>query len=641
MLSKIFSIFLFCGSILAPVFLFPADTVENLEATLEQAGVSEKAVILSRLTELYGRTNPQKAVDTANEALLILENHPDKKVEVEVLNYLSLAYRNKADYASSLETAKRGEVIARETGNKQGLATALNLMGITYNYLGDYIRSLESFSTTLMIFKEAGSKKDVGNALNNMGIVYEMMGSYEKALEYYLDALKIKEELGDKHWIASTLNNIGVLYNLLEHHRKALEYLQRALTLNREIDKRTGIAITLTNIGNVYLDTKEFDPALTYYREALTIDNQLGNKRGISSTLNNIGLVYSRSKDHKKAMNYYRRALEIREKSADKRSIAKTLLNMAEVNQKTGFHEKAVKEIKRALALAASIDAGAVKAEAYEALYKAYEKMKNPAAALTYLKKFNQLKAEILDREKRDKILEMETGYRLKKKEDEIKLLKRDKLIKDMTIKKKELVERVFILGVVLLVGVIGLLYHMYRLKTRVNNQLNAAYKEVEASSRTDYLTGIANRRHILETVNYEKNRFTRIQKPFVLVIGDIDDFKHFNDTCGHDCGDFVLIKVAELLGASLRKQDSVGRWGGEEFILLLPETTLQGGRELAEKIRRRIAETTFVFEGKTLSITMTFGLAAYDREMPVYACLKKADEALYKGKDKGKNCVA
>jgi diguanylate cyclase (GGDEF)-like protein len=627
------------GSLNGP--LFAVETAEQLEAKRLQASGREKVVILSRLTELYRETNPQKAVDAANEALTNLGKVPDKKLEVEILNNLSWAYRTMGQYKLAIETAEKSQSISQKIGDKQSQASALNHLGITYNHLGDYVQSLDSFSKTLDIFKEMNSKKDMANALNNIGIVYDMLGSYETSLKYYLEALKIKEEVGDMGQVASTLNNIGVLYNILEYPEKALEYFNRALKINREANKKSSIAITLTNIGNVYLDSKQVDRALDYYRDALVIDKERADERGISTSLNNIGLVYFKMKKYKEAMTYFRDALKLKVELDDKRTIAQTMLNIAQVNRETGALKKAAEEMEQALSYAASINARAEMTEIYRSLYLVNEELKNHKAALTYLKKYKELSDEILDRKTRDKMLEREATYRLEKKENEIELLRRDRLIKLMTIKKQEILERVFIIGVFFLLGIIGLLFRMYRLKIRVNKQLAEAYKEVEMASRTDYLTGLSNRRDILEKIAYEKNRFERFQEPFVVVICDIDNFKVFNDTFGHHCGDFVLVKTAELLRTLVRKQDTVGRWGGEEFILLLPGTTREGGRLTGEKIRKYIAEQGFVFEEKTIFITMTFGIGVYDREMSIYKCLKEADEAMYKGKNSGKNCVA
>jgi diguanylate cyclase (GGDEF)-like protein len=170
--------------------------------------------------------------------------------------------------------------------------------------------------------------------------------------------------------------------------------------------------------------------------------------------------------------------------------------------------------------------------------------------------------------------------------------------------------------------------------------ELSIAYQKMELLARTDPLTQLSNRRDFLERFQQEIIRFERSGKPFSVVLSDIDDFKTVNDRYGHDCGDFVLVNTAKIFKSMIRKQDSVGRWGGEEFILLLPETPLSGGEIVAEGIRKRIAGETFSHKGHQLSITITCGVCVYNGAMDIDTCVKRADEALYSGKDQGKNCV-
>lgn len=183
----------------------------------------------------------------------------------------------------------------------------------------------------------------------------------------------------------------------------------------------------------------------------------------------------------------------------------------------------------------------------------------------------------------------------------------------------------------------------LFSAKEKIEKQkeeLNIAYKKLDTLARIDPLTRLSNRRDFIEKFQSEKNRFERKGIPFTLILCDIDDFKSFNDRFGHDCGDFILENIAKTIRSMVRKQDIVGRWGGEEFILLLPETPLKGGEKVSEEIRKKIAKTILLFNQFKLSITMTFGLSEFARESDIIPCIKEADEALYAGKHKGKNCV-
>lgn len=121
----------------------------------------------------------------------------------------------------------------------------------------------------------------------------------------------------------------------------------------------------------------------------------------------------------------------------------------------------------------------------------------------------------------------------------------------------------------------------------------------------------------------------------------DIDNFKDVNDKYGHDSGDYVLVTLAKLMKDMVRGIDFTARWGGEEFLIMLVETDLDDGQNVAERIRRKIEGTKFEYKDVTIPITMTFGLSVYKGASDdIEACIKRADQALYKGKYQGKNKV-
>ncbi|MFA6010820.1 MAG: diguanylate cyclase [Desulfobacteraceae bacterium] len=172
-------------------------------------------------------------------------------------------------------------------------------------------------------------------------------------------------------------------------------------------------------------------------------------------------------------------------------------------------------------------------------------------------------------------------------------------------------------------------------------SELTAAYEKIKVMAHTDPLTGLPNRRYMLEKIRHETARVKRNPAPFALVIGDIDHFKTFNDNHGHDCGDAVLVNLARLLSGILREQDQVARWGGEEFLFLFPDTDRDGAINVAEKIRQTVATSDFTFNSLSLAITMTLGVSVCDNpEHDIDHYLKEADQALYKGKNSGRNQV-
>jgi diguanylate cyclase (GGDEF)-like protein len=171
----------------------------------------------------------------------------------------------------------------------------------------------------------------------------------------------------------------------------------------------------------------------------------------------------------------------------------------------------------------------------------------------------------------------------------------------------------------------------------RRRRQVEDALSQV---ARTDPLTGLMNRRAMLERFEYQLSHYQRNRIPFAILLGDIDHFKQINDTCGHAEGDRVLISIAEKIRENLRSQDLLARWGGEEFLILLPDTDLEGGITVAEKIRLQVARSDFGGERKGLALTISFGVACYLSEQRIDDCVRAADEALYRAKQQGRNRV-
>jgi two-component system, cell cycle response regulator len=179
-------------------------------------------------------------------------------------------------------------------------------------------------------------------------------------------------------------------------------------------------------------------------------------------------------------------------------------------------------------------------------------------------------------------------------------------------------------------------------LKFLTSNNVEAQYhEEIYRLMTLDGLTQIYNRRYFEEALEREFTRSRRYGHPFALAIFDLDNFKRINDRHGHLAGDAVLQRVATLVQNHVRTNDLVARIGGEEFALLLPETTRTGGSALAEKLRRIIAGERFRYESHVIPVTVSFGVSEFTPDMERSDTLmKRADERLYEAKNGGRNRV-
>ena len=187
-------------------------------------------------------------------------------------------------------------------------------------------------------------------------------------------------------------------------------------------------------------------------------------------------------------------------------------------------------------------------------------------------------------------------------------------------------------------------LVEMQRALVEVTQELNVANKELERLSTTDGLTGLANRRFFDDLSVREWRRCERMKKPMALVMVDVDHFKKYNDTYGHQGGDECLKAVAaQVARAAPRASDLAARYGGEEFVLVLGETTVDGAKWVANNIRQHVADLNIPHSASSIGhVSVSCGVASLLplEDMPFDILLKVADEALYKAKEQGRNTV-
>ena len=176
-----------------------------------------------------------------------------------------------------------------------------------------------------------------------------------------------------------------------------------------------------------------------------------------------------------------------------------------------------------------------------------------------------------------------------------------------------------------------------------LQEQLLQAREELRVQATHDSLTGLLNRGSILETLETEMARGARESQPVSLLMMDLDRFKQINDTRGHLAGDAVLREAARRMKACIRCYDSAGRYGGEEFLFVLPACDFDGAWVEAERLRQAIGSAAFAFSGDTLTVTCSIGLACrgWNGALDTSALLREADAGLYVAKERGRNQVA
>lgn len=172
----------------------------------------------------------------------------------------------------------------------------------------------------------------------------------------------------------------------------------------------------------------------------------------------------------------------------------------------------------------------------------------------------------------------------------------------------------------------------------QLKNELVHMVRSLDLASRVDAMTGLANRRDIMEKIDREATRSHRHQHPFTILLINVDQFKKVNETYGYNAGDDVLVEVSRVLRGCVRNEDVCARWGGEEFLLLLPETNAESSLAVANKVLESVSMTEFKANKPGIRITVSIGICQHDPAKSAQECLSGANKALILAKQGGRN---
>lgn len=572
-----------------------------------------------------------------------LDDLPDTRAEVDSVAREIVLMRDR-DPALGLEAAREALPAARRLGHRTGEAALLTAMGMMHNVLGENGTALERYGEALELYRAAGDREGEADALRSEGVSFYDLGRYDEALERYLTALTISEELADSGSIARTASNIGNVHWAAGRNEDALGYHRRALEVFRARDERVGMAGVSINLGTIRTSMADeastpeaertaLDNAAAHYSTALSIFEELGNLRGVAHASHNLGTLELRRDRPREALPLLRRGLEIRREVGDAAGEVESLESLGEVHLALDRPGEAVAALEAAVALATERGLENGTPNAWELLADAREADGDAGGALRAHREFTRIRQEAEQARTAERVAELTLQFESQRRERELADLRSTELAQELEIYRQRTVIFALACGAALIFTVLVLLTLRYRRSTQERSVLQEA-------ARTDPLTGLVNRREMTRCIENCLAALESEGTPFALVMGDMDDFKSINDTLGHDAGDEALRHVASRIINTLRDDDVAGRWGGEEFLILLPETAAGEARRVAERIRAAIHATPINLEAGMAAVTITMGVESVDEPTSLETCLRAVDRHLLAGKRAGKNRV-
>ncbi|HOZ12452.1 MAG TPA: diguanylate cyclase [Thermotogota bacterium] len=506
--------------------------------------------------------------------------------------------QNGLEPAQRLAFAQEFLALAERIKDIHAQANAHNALGGAYHQLRKPDESAYHFQQALAFFETLSIPSQVAKLYRNIGIVFWEVGDYNQALTYYQKSLSIVEDTDDTKGIARTYNNLGSLYGILNRNEEALNYFEKALDLAKKEQMQTQIAYLYNNIGEIHLNNGDPKRALEYMNLSIEASKTNPDKANVDFALLNIGKAYRLLHQNEAAKESIRSCQNLVQRGQDFGLQASCALELARIEISQGQYRLAVDHLEAALVLAEKSQVKSLLLEIYKELTETLPIVEDYRKAVDYFRKYVNEKENYFSEKTAKTLAEMETRARIQKMTQEAEFLKQK------------------------------------------NEALKTAFRKMEQIARTDELTGLPNRREIMRKLKEQVHLYERKQIPFTVAIADLDFFKNLNDTYGHLEGDKVLKKLGKVVSSTLRGEDFIGRWGGEEFLLIFPATALAEATIVAERIRAKVEKTSFSKRKRIYHVTLTIGLAQMAPERTIDDLVSEADQWLYQGKAEGRNRV-
>ncbi len=531
---------------------------------------------------------------------------------------------NSGNVSRAIELSKKLIVESDKRNDYLGKKTAYHMLGEIY-YDNDYDKSIKYYKKYINVLKKEDKEPEkISYAYNVIGLLLKKKGKYKEALDSMFLSLEIARQINNGHRMAVAYSNIGLIFRIFKFYDKSIYYHKKSIEAENQWNKDADFTKDYINIAMCYENKKDYENALFYYKKALDSSKKHNALYERVIIYNNLGAFYIDRGADDKAFFYYKKALELSKKGNYDDILPYIYSGMGELF----LHKKELKKALKYELMALHINKEDIlKKEVYRLLSKIYLELEDSENAKKYfnlyLKSTESRTPQLIYREFERLIVSSE----IEKAKQRIEIYKREKKIQ------KQIIEILILLfSIAFLVGIVFILKYYY------SNKVN---KLLEELSRRDPLTKLDNRRAVIEKLEFELKKSKRTGEKKVIGICDIDDFKRVNDTYGHNAGDDVLKGVSNILRENLREVDIKGRWGGEEFIVVLNNTSIEDGKRVFEKLKDNVSSMNFHCEGKRFSITITCGICEIsDFSKTINEYIDCADKLLYYGKKAGKNRV-
>jgi diguanylate cyclase (GGDEF)-like protein len=570
----------------------------------------ELARVARQASELLA-ADPAAARALARRAATLAEEREDLGALARSQLVLGRSYLPEAAFEKAESELGRALEAARRSEDRALIIEALRDLLKCAFYARDLDAALLRGMQGLRLAREFGDPLSEARLHNDIGLVYGNLGEFGSSLEHLLSALRLMRPEGVEP-LGSVLNNIGNVYLELDDPRQALDFFRQALASFREEGAWRGEAIAFGNVGRAAQRLGQLADAVEAFRASLAMYEFRGAESYALPALTRLASALAESGDHEGARDAFENALERQCKAATLSFADEVLSGAGRYFLEIGEVDRSIELFRGALGvLWAGANSRAIY-PLYEALADAYERKGDFAEALAQFREYHRLKQSVADSaiDSRTRGLMLQFDVERVRQQEEIFRLRNVELARA----NEEL--------------------------RRLQERLESQNRELHRISIEDSLTGLHNRRYLTPRLEEEVARARRHSRPLCAAMCDIDHFKEINDRHSHALGDEVLKRIATLIRETARETDIVSRYGGEEFLLVLPDTDLAGAEVLTERLRVSVAGHPWSELAPGLRVTISIGVARLERRAGAAQLVAAADSRLYGAKRTGRDRV-
>jgi diguanylate cyclase (GGDEF)-like protein len=618
----------------------PLSTVSRLAAaawllaltSLAAAQRPHPASVFVERGALEMRTNPEASRRDADSALEILEREPNPDLEIRARMLL-------CDYFSERDTgAARDEIAAAmpllAAAQRPGLrAGLLTCEGEIYESSGENGRARTQYEHAVAVATDSHDDEMLAGALFSRGYLLGLQGEYATGLTDLRRSQVLFEKLSMPTHALTTLNAIAILYNRMGDNEQAEHIYTRALKAQREAGLHREVAVTLYNLGRAQENQQHWDAAQRAFAEALKVAREIGYVRAEAYALRGMAAVAIAAGDPRLALDTVKRAEGLLSKTPDARLRGQLELARGIALHRLARLEESQSSLEEALTIFRDADSLGELASAQSELAAVHGALGNWRGGFEMLRDYKSTSDRLLKNQLDQRFATLKVEFDTAAKDKENALLIRENEVNEIALVQERRARKLQAALIVLTALLAGLLATLAIHQRRTTLRMRTL-------AMTDELTGVPNRRAVLGRLEELLQREETPTSSILIV--DMDYFKSINDRYGHAAGDKVLRVVADEMRSAVREPAFFGRLGGEEFLIVLPETASEEAVKAGDRVRESLIAldiTKWCPERRRISASIGVTTSVAQLDTPS-SMLQRADNALYAAKRAGRNCV-